>query len=69
MQYILDYNDPDVPLEDIICRFFTIDVQTLGAVNEEELKENGKDILVTKDNRREFVDLFIAFTFKKSCEG
>jgi hypothetical protein len=41
LQYILDYNDPKVPIEDVICRFFTIDVQTLGAMNEVELKEDG----------------------------
>lgn len=58
-----------MPLEDVICRFFTIDVQTLGAMNEVELKEGGSQILVTRENRREFVDLFINFTFKKSCEG
>ena len=58
-----------MPLEDVICRSFTIDVETLGAINEVELKPNGNNIMVTKENRREFVDLFLEFTFKKSCEG
>lgn len=53
----------------MICRSFTIDVETLGAINEVELKPNGNNIMVTKDNRREFVELFLQFTFKKSCEG
>ena len=53
----------------MICRSFTIDVETLGAINEVELKPNGNNIMVTKDNRREFVVLFLQFTFKKSCEG
>lgn len=58
-----------MPLEDVICRSFTVDVTTLGAVNEVELKPNGAKITVTKDNRREFVDLFVQFTFKNSCAG
>lgn len=69
LQFILDYNNPDVPLEDVICRSFTIDVETLGAVNEVELKPNGANIIVNKENRREFVELYVSFTFKKSCEG
>ena len=69
LQFILDYNKTDVPLEEVIYRSFTISIETLGAVNEVELKPNGSNILVNKENRREFVDLFLQFTFKKSCEG
>lgn len=69
LQFLLDYNNPDVPLEDVFCRTFTADVTKLGAVEEIELKPNGSNITVTKDNRKEFVDLFVQFTFKKSCEG
>ena len=68
LQFILNYNDA-VPLEDVIMRNFTANVSVLGAVNEVELKPNGSNIMVTKENRREFVDLFVQFTFKKSCEG
>lgn len=59
LQYILDYNDPNVPLEDVIMRSFVADVTVLGAVNEVELKPNGANILVTKENRREFVALYL----------
>ena len=58
-----------MPLESVIMRSFTADVNVLGAVNEIELKPNGSNILVTKDNRREFVQLYLQFIFKKSCEG
>lgn len=33
-----------------------------------ELKPGGKDILITKENRKEFVQLFIDFEFRKQCE-
>jgi hypothetical protein len=59
LQFILDYNDPNVPLEDVIMRSFVADVTVLGAVNEVELKPNGANILVTKENRREFVALYL----------
>jgi len=34
-----------------------------------ELKPGGADIPVTKDNREEFVQLFIDFAFRKQCEA
>jgi ubiquitin-protein ligase E3 A len=70
LQYILDYKDHDrAPIESVILRNFTIDVECFGAVNEVELKEGGKDIPVTRENRREFVDLFVKFSLIKQCEG
>ena len=47
---------------------FTVDVEQFGEKIEKELKEGGKDIMVTKDNVKEFVQLFIDFEFRKSCE-
>jgi ubiquitin-protein ligase E3 A len=38
-------------------------------VHEVELKPNGANIIVNKDNRREFVELYVDFIFKKSCAG
>ena len=52
-------------LEDVLCRSFTTDVEQFGQKTEMELIPGGKDILVTKDNREEFVRLFIEFEFKK----
>jgi len=47
---------------------FTVDVEQFGEKIEKELKEGGKDIIVTKENRKEFVQLFIDFEFRKQCE-
>lgn len=60
LQFILDYEDHEkAALEDIICRTFTVDVERFGAVEQVELKPNGAEIMVNKDNREEFVQLFI----------
>jgi len=56
-------------LEEVMCRSFTVDVETFGAITQTELKEGGALILVTKHNVREFVRLFIDWKFRKQCEG
>lgn len=33
-----------------------------------ELKEGGADIFVTEQNRQEYVDLYVKYTFEKQCE-
>ena len=48
--YILDY-EKEEPLEDVLARTFTIDSEIFGEKITEELKEGGKDIYVTKENR------------------
>jgi hypothetical protein len=67
LQYILDYKESDHdgrPLEDIVGRTFTVDFEQFGVMKEVELKPNGKNIPVTKENRAEFVQLFISYEFK-----
>ena len=49
------------PLEEIVCRTFTVDVEQFGAITQKELKENGANILVTKATVKEFVRLYIDF--------
>lgn len=68
---MLEYDEvkEGAPMEDILCRTFTVDVESFGAVNQVELKENGNDIYVTKKNVKEFVKLFIEWEFKKQCEN
>lgn len=34
-------------LEEVLCRTFTVDVESFGAISQEELKEGGASILVT----------------------
>ena len=36
---------------------------------EVELKPNGKNILVSKENSIEYVDLYIDYIFNKQCES
>lgn len=71
LQYMLDFDEAKegAALEDIVCRTFTVDVEQFGAVSQVDLKPGGNEINVTKDNVREFVRLYIEFTFKKQCEG
>lgn len=65
-RYILNY-DQDEPLEEVLARTFTIDSMQFGEQITEELKPGGKDILVNKENRQEFVELYIEFLFEKQC--
>jgi len=67
MEYMMKYDAKEAggPLEDVLCRYFTADVEQFGEKQEMELKEGGKDIPVTEANRQEFLDLFIDFTFRK----
>ena len=53
------------PLEDVLCRSFVADAEQFGEKIETELKPGGKDILVTEENRAEFLELFIDFQFRK----
>ena len=65
--YILNYSD-EKPLEDILCRTFTIDYDVLDSKVTEPLKPGGEEIFVTKENRQEFIDLYIDHLFYKQCE-
>lgn len=66
-KFIMDYDKPE-PLEDILARTFTFTSEMFGEQITDELKPGGKDIYVTKDNRDEFVKLYLEFVFEKSCE-
>lgn len=57
-KYILDYKD-EGPLEDILARTFTIDYEVFGEKTTIELVEGGKEKYVTKENRQEFIDLYV----------
>ena len=71
LQYILDYDKHDeCSLEDLLCRTFTTDITYQGQHKTIELKPNGDEIYVTKENREEFVKLAIEFevqTQAKEC--
>ena len=61
-QYILNYKE-EAPLEDILARTFTIDYEIFGEKITENLKKDGDKIYVTKENRQEFIDLYIEHLF------
>ena len=67
LKYILDYNEEGA-LEEILCRTFTIDMIQYGDTVTFDLVPNGKEIYVTKENRRDFVDKYIEYLFEKQCE-
>lgn len=66
-EYILNYKD-EAPLEDILARTFTIDYEVFGEKQVIELVPGGKDKYVTKENRVEFVNLYVQHLFEKLCE-
>ena len=66
-QFILNYND-EAPLEDILARTFTIDYEFFGDKITENLKKDGDKIYVTKQNRNEFIDLYVEHLFIIQCE-
>ncbi|KAI3378499.1 hypothetical protein SNEBB_008586 [Seison nebaliae] len=44
--------------------YFTIETEVFGEIKEVELKEDGKNIRVTNQNKEEYIDLLIQFRFK-----
>lgn len=68
LEFILNY-DEDKPLEEVIGTNFTIDEEQYGETFTRELKPNGSDILVSKENKEEYVELYLDYIFNKSCEN
>ena len=48
-------------VEDIFCQNFTAGVPGIGESLTVPLKDDGEDIMVTEENRREFVDLYVDY--------
>lgn len=55
------------PLEDVLMRTFTIDMESYGEKITVDLVDGGAAIPVTKDNRKEFVDKYIEYLFEVQC--
>lgn len=66
LQNLLDY-DGDVE-NDMMCTFRIGYTDMFGSSFSKELKENGANIAVTKENRREFVELYADFILNTSVE-
>lgn len=48
-------------VESVFCQNFTAGLPGIGETVSVALKEDGDDIMVTEENRREYVDLFVDF--------
>ncbi|XP_059219766.1 probable E3 ubiquitin-protein ligase HERC4 isoform X1 [Stomoxys calcitrans] len=66
MQQILDYDGDD--FEETFDLHFEISRDIFGESTSEPLKPNGANISVTKENRQEFVDLYVDFIFNKTVD-
>jgi hypothetical protein len=68
LQFILDYEDhAKKPLEDIVCRTFSVDVESFGSIESIDLIPNGSEIVVNKENREHFVRQYIEYEFQRQC--
>jgi len=47
---------------------FSVSYDKFGAETIDDLKENGRNIPVTKDNKKEFVDLYVDWYLNRSVE-
>ncbi|KAI8084518.1 uncharacterized protein BX664DRAFT_337173 [Halteromyces radiatus] len=54
--------------DDEFDHYFQVDIESFGHLKTYDLKPNGGSILVTKDDREEFVDLYVDFLLNKSVE-
>jgi len=68
MEYIKNYNE-EAPLEETLGQTFTVEQEQFGEVKSFDLKPDGAHIPVREDNKEEFVELFIDFTFNKQCQN
>ena len=62
LQFMLDYDkEEECPLEDVVSRTFSVDVQIGGEAQTVDLVPGGSEKYVTLANREEFVRLFVEF--------
>ncbi|KAL0272513.1 UNVERIFIED_CONTAM: hypothetical protein PYX00_005450 [Menopon gallinae] len=66
LQDVLDYKEPD--LTEVFNLTFEVTRDVFGELKAFPLKENGDKILVTQENKKEFVDLYVDFILNKSVQ-
>ncbi|OQV22441.1 putative E3 ubiquitin-protein ligase HERC4 [Hypsibius exemplaris] len=66
LEQLLAYEEED--FEEVFSLNFTVSTDYLGEIIVQDLKPNGANISVTKDNRREYCDLYVDFLLNKSVE-
>lgn len=57
---LLQHEGPGT-VEDVFCQNFSAGVPGIGETLTVPLKDDGEEIMVTEDNRREFVDLYVDY--------
>ncbi|XP_041363097.1 probable E3 ubiquitin-protein ligase HERC4 [Gigantopelta aegis] len=66
LQHVLDYEGDDI--EAVLGITFEISVDVFGELKTRELCPDGAKKAVTKENKREYVDLYIDYVFNKAAE-
>ena len=62
---MLDYDkEEETPLEDVVCRTFSVDVMIGEETGTVDLVPNGSEKYVNFNNKEEFVRLFMDFDIK-----
>lgn len=56
-------------ITNIIDTTFTVQHNAFGQLQEHELKENGRNIVVTEDNKHEYVSLYVGYRCKRGIEN
>eukprot|EP00210_Caulerpa_lentillifera_P008643 g8243.t1 len=68
LRQLQDYDGVD-PIEDVFCQTMSIDVDVFGEIKRVPLIPNGDDIVVTEDNRSEFVNAYVEYALGKSIQA
>ncbi|GBG62284.1 hypothetical protein CBR_g29892 [Chara braunii] len=56
-------------VESVFCRSFQVSVRDVfGTIKTVDLKEDGGNVMVTKENRQEYVDMYTKYYLEKSIE-
>ena len=65
LQYILDY--PHGDLQEKLGVKFVIEKERYGEKIDVELKEGGKDVMVSESNRKEYVERYVHYEMQEQC--
>ena len=67
LKELMDYTGDDMP-ETFMQTFRVAYKDVFGSISFHDLKENGDELFVTQENKKEFVDLYADFLLNKSVE-
>ena len=66
LRSLLQWEGPG-SVADTFCQTFSIEVEFAGGTRSIPLRPNGENIMVTEENRREFVNEYVNWWLKSSC--